>query len=55
MRIQMGGQVAIAKLSARNHAKIKKTLNFLVVRLSDFTVIKGPEVGNQARSGGHDG
>ena len=38
MRIQMGCQLAIVKLSARNHAKIIKTLNFLVVRLSGFTV-----------------
>ena len=33
----MGGQVAIVKLSAR-YAEITKTLNFLVVRLSGFTV-----------------
>ena len=26
MRIQMGGQVAIVKLSARNHAKITKNV-----------------------------
>ena len=34
MRIQMGGQLAILKLSARNPAKITKN----VVRLSGFTV-----------------
>ena len=38
MRIQMDGQVAIIKLSACNHAKITKTFNFLVVKLSGFTV-----------------
>ena len=38
MLIQMGGQVAIVNLSARYHAKITKTLNFLVVTLSGFTV-----------------
>ena len=32
MRIQMGGQVAIVELSARYHAEITKTLNFLVVK-----------------------
>ena len=38
MRIQMGGQVAIVKLSERYYAKITKTLNFLVGGLSGFTV-----------------
>ena len=38
MRIQMGCQVAIVKLSVRNPAKITKNVNFLVVRLCDFTV-----------------
>ena len=36
--------VAIVKLSARYHAKITKTLHFLVVRLSGFTVPVSPRV-----------
>lgn len=35
----MCGQVAIVNLSARNHAKITKTLNLLFVRLSGLTVL----------------
>ena len=40
MRILMVGQLAIVRLSARNHAKITKTLHFWVVRLSGFTVLE---------------
>ena len=37
MGIQMGGQVAIVKLSARYHAKITKTLYFLVQNYKTLT------------------
>ena len=38
------GHVAIVNLSARNHAKITKTLNLLFVRLSGLTVLSASVV-----------
>ena len=48
----LGGQVAIVKFAARYHAKITKTLNFLAVRLSGFTLSDNCDEADQGHTSG---